>query len=65
MAADANDGELIRRLAEDFLRLLGDGTPKELRERAAGAKRKGDALSERAWLDIAKAAEAMLREDGD
>jgi hypothetical protein len=63
MAADANDRELVRRIAKDFVRRLGDEAPTELRDRAAAARLKGDALSEGAWLDIANAAEDILRED--
>jgi GAF domain-containing protein len=62
-ADDPADQELVEKIAANFIRHWGMRATEELRERASIASVRKDALSERAWLDVADAAGALLGED--
>jgi len=57
-----DDTELVRDTAADYLAWLGADAARHLRARAEIAAGIGDVISEKAWLDIADAAERLASE---
>jgi hypothetical protein len=56
-----NDADLTRQVAGEFIERWGASAVCHLRSHAEIAASIGDSLSEEAWLDIALAAESLLR----
>jgi hypothetical protein len=55
-----DDAQLVEKVARDFLDWFGAEAVNVLRDRTEQARGEGDAVSERAWRDIADAAARIV-----